>query len=103
MAPGPISDSYQGPPDGLAIPHESSLPWSIEKRAIEVAVQRAMGIAVLRRLAKIGPFDLRTVGEPMRQKLIELGMAEPPLVDVDADRVFITKAGREALAAYDEQ
>jgi hypothetical protein len=98
MAPGPISDSYQGPPDGLAIPHESSLPWSIE-----IAVQRAMGIAVLRRLAKIGPFDLRTVGEPMRQKLIELGMAEPPLVDVDADRVFITKAGREALAAYDEQ
>jgi hypothetical protein len=97
--PGPISDSYQGPPDGLAIPHEPSMPWGIQKHAIEIAVQRAMGIAVLRRLAEVGPFDLRTVSEPMRQKLIELGMAEPPLVDVDADRVFITKAGREYLTA----
>lgn len=41
--------------------------------------------------------DLRSVGEKLRQGLIDLGMREPPLVDVDADRVYLTQAGREAL------
>jgi hypothetical protein len=40
--------------------------------------------------------DLRGTSEAMRQRLIDLAMMEPPLVDVDADRVFLTAAGREA-------
>lgn len=44
-----------------------------------------------------GTVDLRRISEPTRQKVIDLGMMEPPLVDVDADRVFITRAGRLAL------
>jgi hypothetical protein len=42
--------------------------------------------------------DLRRVSEPMRQRLIDLAMCEPPLVDVDADRVFLTEAGRRACS-----
>lgn len=41
--------------------------------------------------------DLRQIGEPMRQAIITLGVAEPPLVDVRADEVYITDAGRSAL------
>ncbi len=43
--------------------------------------------------------DLRKVSEPMRQRLIDLAMQEPPLVDVDADRVFITDAGRKLASS----
>lgn len=45
------------------------------------------------------PHDLRRATEPFRQRVIDLGMLEPPLVDVDADRVFITEAGKDYLAA----
>lgn len=41
--------------------------------------------------------DLRKISEGLRQRLIDLAMMEPPLVDVDADRVSITTAGRAAL------
>lgn len=41
--------------------------------------------------------DLRDLGERGREVVIDLGMMEPPLVDVRADEVFITDAGREAL------
>lgn len=43
--------------------------------------------------------DLRKLSELRRQVIITLGMAEPPLVDVRADEVFITDAGRTALKA----
>lgn len=52
---------------------------------------------VLRHLAKVGHVDLRKISEPMRQRLIDLGMREPPLVDVDADRVTLTEAGKSAV------
>lgn len=42
--------------------------------------------------------DLREISEPMRQRIIDLGMMEPPLVDVNADQVYLTDAGRTALA-----
>lgn len=37
--------------------------------------------------------DLRDISEPMRQRIIDLGMMEPPLVDVDGDCVFLTGHG----------
>lgn len=60
---------------------------------------RAMHYLVLRHVADVGEIDLRKISEAMRQKAIDLGMMEPPLLDVDADRVFITDAGRAALEA----
>lgn len=44
--------------------------------------------------------DLRGIGEPMRQRIIDLGMMEPPLVDVDADKVFLTEAGFNAVLDF---
>lgn len=34
---------------------------------------------------------------PRREALINAGMREPPLVDVDGVWVYLTKAGRDAL------
>ena len=51
---------------------------------------------LLENVAKRGA-DLRKVSEQYRQHLITFGMMEPPLVDVDADRVSINDAGRAAL------
>lgn len=59
--------------------------------------QNGMRITLLRHLARVGNLDLRRVSEPTRQRLIELAMEEPPLVDVDADRVFLTAAGRSLI------
>lgn len=53
--------------------------------------------AVLRHLGDVKQIDLRRVSEVMRQRLIDLAMQEPPLVDIDADRVFLTEAGKSAL------
>lgn len=52
---------------------------------------------ILEHLAKVGTLDLREISEPMRQRLIDLAMDEPALVDVDADQVFLTDAGKNAL------
>lgn len=52
---------------------------------------------VLEHLAQVGSVDLRKISEPMRQRLIDLGMMEPPLVDVIGDRVSLTAAGRNAV------
>lgn len=59
-------------------------------------IPRGMHHAILRELSQ-RVLDLRHVSEPMRQRLIDLAMCEPPLVDVDADRVYLTNAGRVAL------
>ena len=56
----------------------------------------AIQVALLGNVAKRGA-DLRKVSEQYRQHLITFGMMEPPLVDVDADRVTINAAGRAAL------
>lgn len=42
--------------------------------------------------------DLREISEPMRQKIIDLAMMEPPLVSVDADKVFLTGHGYVKIA-----
>lgn len=41
--------------------------------------------------------DIRSVSENYRQRAIDLGMMEPPLIDIDGDYLFITEAGRRAL------
>lgn len=56
-------------------------------------------VVMLENLAKRGGADLRKISEQYRQMLITFGMMEPPLVDVDADRVTITEAGHRALDA----
>ena len=40
---------------------------------------------------------LERCSETLRQRLIDLAMKEPPLVDTDGPRVFLTEAGRRAL------
>jgi hypothetical protein len=37
--------------------------------------------------------DLRKISEPYRQKAIDLGMMEPPLIDVRGDFLIPTSAG----------
>lgn len=54
-------------------------------------------LIVLRHIAERGA-DLRQVSEAFRQTAIDLAMAEPPLVDIDADRLFVTPAGEAELA-----
>jgi hypothetical protein len=44
--------------------------------------------------------DLRELGEQGRKVIIDLGMMEPPLVDVRADEVFLTDVGLEALKQF---
>lgn len=46
---------------------------------------------------RIQTLDLRKISEPMRQKIIDLGMMEPPLVQVNADQVSITGYGDQYL------
>lgn len=58
---------------------------------------QAIHTIVLRELSQ-RVLDLRLISEPMRQRVIDLAMMEPPLVDVDADRIFLTDAGRAALS-----
>jgi len=40
---------------------------------------------------------LREISEPMRQRLIDLAMMEPQLVDVYGDTIFVTDAALELL------
>jgi hypothetical protein len=48
---------------------------------------------------RINQIDIRKISEPYRQRAIDLGMMEPPLVEIDGDFLSITDAGRAALAA----
>lgn len=43
--------------------------------------------------------DLRRYSERVRQRAIDLAMHEPAYIDIDADRIFLTDAGKEALVA----
>ncbi len=42
---------------------------------------------------------LTAMPEPMRQKVIDLGMMEPPLVDTLGEALFITTQGEKELLA----
>lgn len=59
--------------------------------------QNNIRIILLQHLASVGSLDLREISEPTRQRLVDLAMTEPALVDVDADPVFLTVAGESAL------
>lgn len=50
---------------------------------------------------RIRSVDLREISEPMRQAIIDLGMMEPPLVEVDADQVFLNGHGHQYLHELD--
>ena len=56
-------------------------------------------LQVLRDIDARGTVDIRRQIEEYRQRAIDLGMMEPPLVDIEADRLTLTDAGREALKA----
>lgn len=59
---------------------------------------KATQMMVLKDIAKRKSVDIRTISEPYRQRMIDLGMMEPPLVEIDADRVSLTNAGRAAVS-----
>ena len=40
---------------------------------------------------------LTAMPEPMRQKVIDLGMEEPPLVDTMGEAIFVTTQGEREL------
>ena len=46
---------------------------------------------------RVQSVDLREIGEAMRQRIIDLGMMDRPLVDIDGPRVILTLRGEEAL------
>jgi hypothetical protein len=48
---------------------------------------------VLGHLIAAGHIDVRKISEPHRQRFIDLAMMEPPLVDIDAGRIYATAAG----------
>lgn len=52
---------------------------------------------VLKDIARRGFVDIRKISEPYRQRMIDLGMMEPPLVTIDADRVSLTMAGQAVI------
>lgn len=47
--------------------------------------------------------DLREISEPMRQRIIDLAMMEPPLVYVDGPRIFLTGHGYVKIAEMADQ
>jgi hypothetical protein len=53
----------------------------------------------LEHLLRHQPVNLNEVGELYRHALIDLGMMEPPLVEVDGELVFATPAAVDALNA----
>lgn len=54
---------------------------------------------VLRHVAVARP-HIQLVSESFRQTVIDLGMMEPPLVDIGGDFLLITPAGRAALSGH---
>ncbi len=52
---------------------------------------------------RIQTVDIRAISEPMRQKIIDLGMMDPPLVKIDADQVSITGYGDQYLRDHYRQ
>jgi hypothetical protein len=52
---------------------------------------------VLRNIIDRRWVDIRKISEPYRQNAIDLAMMEPPLIDINADQMFATDAGRSAI------
>ncbi len=50
-------------------------------------------IATLEFVAEHQTVDLREISEPMRQRIIDLGMMEPALICVDGPRAFLSGHG----------
>lgn len=50
--------------------------------------------------SSVPPVDLRKISEPYRQKAIDLGMMEPPLVDVRGDFLIPTADGLRVVFGY---
>jgi hypothetical protein len=71
--------------------HDVCLPWG-HKIILKMLADRGLDLAGRRQ-----PIDIREIGEGMRQVLIDLGMHEPPLVEIEADQIEITEAGRAFL------
>ena len=61
---------------------------------VQTNVPRGLHRAVAQTLLQVGHMDLRQVSEALRQRLIDMAMNDDPLVRVDADRVYLTEAGR---------
>ena len=70
------------------------------KNDIEITPMKATHVMVLKDIAERRGVDIRKVSEPYRQRIIDLGMMEPPLVQIDADRVSLTADGRSALKQH---
>jgi len=54
--------------------------------------------AVLQNIADRQWVDIRRISEPYRQAAIDLAMHEPALIDIDADQMYCTPLGRQALS-----
>ena len=52
---------------------------------------------VLKHIVDEAVVDITAVSEPFRQRAIDLGMMDPPLVDMDAHFIHATPDGRRAL------
>lgn len=53
---------------------------------------------VLSKIKRERGMNLNGYTEGVRQRVIDLAMHEPPLVDMEGDQVVITEAGKTALA-----
>lgn len=58
-------------------------------------------VAVLGLFERQQVVDIRGVGEALRQRCIDLAMKEPPLIEIDADQMSLTAAGRHAVSLED--
>lgn len=61
---------------------------------------KSLEVETIRHIRHFGPIRLSGCSEPMRQALINLGMYEPPLVEVDGNWVNLTEAGRKAVWSH---
>lgn len=50
---------------------------------------------LLTKIAQDRSLDLRDYSESVRQRAIDLAMCEPPLVEIDADRISLTADGEK--------
>lgn len=53
--------------------------------------------AILSAIHRKRSIDLRQRSEAYRQRVIDMAMMEPPLLDIHGDWIFLTDAGRQAL------
>lgn len=71
--PGPVSDSYQGPPDLEAIPYEPSMPWGIQVLVNENRQLRAALIQMVEE--KCDYMRINNLGDPETQHTVKAARA----------------------------